>query len=70
MYLCDDDSMVDLVKDVHGDLVLPTNLQHPVVARGNSKSYTRKKIQSMILYASIEYINRCVESTIASVLPK
>lgn len=44
-YLCDDDSMVDLVKDVHSDLVLPTNLQHPVVAGGDGETYTRKNFK-------------------------
>ena len=34
--------MVDLIEDVHSDLVLPPNLQHPVVAGGDSKTYKKK----------------------------
>ena len=45
LYLSDDDPVVDLVKDVHSYLILPANLQHPVIARGDSKTYKKKIFQ-------------------------
>lgn len=37
-YLCHNHPVVDLIKDVHSDLVLTADLQYPVVAWSNAES--------------------------------
>ena len=42
-YLCHNYPMVDLIEDVHSDLVLSADLQHPVVAGGNTEPCKERK---------------------------